>query len=70
MLSSQPEYALQNNRQRVLGLGADGIWDECGSLSLDERSLNINTFPSAYVLMGYTLPEEAQCPAVHRAGTA
>jgi hypothetical protein len=32
---------------------------------LDERSLNINTFPADYVLMGYALPEEAHCPAVH-----
>jgi hypothetical protein len=32
---------------------------------LDDRSLNTNTFRADYVLMGYALPEEARCPAVH-----
>jgi len=32
---------------------------------LDDRSLNTNTFVADYVLMGYALPEEAQCLAVH-----
>ena len=43
-------------------------WDEYQRL--DDRSLNINTFRASYVLMGYALPEEAQCPTVHRTGTA
>jgi arylsulfatase A-like enzyme len=58
-------------------LGLCGIrkpdWMEGTDLShhrLDDRSLNINTFRARYVLMGYALPEEAQCPAVHRTGTA
>ena len=42
-----------------------GTLDDCAEAFLDERSLNINTFPADYVLMGYALPEEAHCPAVH-----
>src|SRR5258707_426838 len=37
---------------------------------LDDRSLNNQTFWPNYVLIGHGLPEEAQCVAVHRTGTA
>jgi hypothetical protein len=46
-----------------VALGFDACPRE--ATTLDERSLNINTFPADYVLMGYALPEEAHCPAVH-----
>src|SRR5580658_9575498 len=36
--------------------------------TLDQRSLNINTFNVIYVLMGHALPEEAQSRPVQRAG--
>jgi hypothetical protein len=41
-----------------------------GAMTLDHRSLNIDTFDPIYVLMGHALPEEAQPGSGQGAGDA
>src|ERR1039457_439493 len=53
-----PHRVLEQQARLAARLGPAGS-------DLDDRSLNTNTFRADYVLMGYALPDEARCPAVH-----